>query len=276
MAELGEVVSVADLGHENHSEDTCAFHNKKEPTDLENTFGDDADEDALEVPGLEEDGIAHKNSAAKLGSALKTDGQEQISGTVTIGGIDRALPVDSAAHHLIPGNASLKISEIKEFLHQDGMATGNIGYDINNHQNGSWLVGNYALRGKDGLAKWGPGGSGFALKYKKPPEDYAFAAIHKLGRQFHDAHVDYSDIVTQILDLLAKKMRKTKDLWCPEAKNQPDDPKKRQMFMLVARLNTVSLRMKTMLENPGPNWKANVYTSRFSKMYIDKHIYGGQ
>ena len=48
------------------------------------------------------------------------------------------------------------------------------------------------------------------------------------------------------------------------------------MKMLAARLNTVSLRMKTMVEGAGPNWKTNVYTSRFSAEYIRLHIYGGQ
>lgn len=73
--------------------------------------------------------------------------------------------------------------------------------------------------------------------------------------------------------MLAKKMAKTKDLWCPEAKNKPDKPEDRQMLMLVARLNTISRRLKVMLENPGKSWKTNIYTSRFSQMYIKEVIY---
>jgi len=276
MSEIGEPVTVAELGHENHSEDTCAFHNKDKPTDETDVLTDAMDEDSLEVAGLAIAGLAHKNSAAKLGSNLTAEGFEQPDATVNITGIDRELPVHTAAHHLIPGNASLKPCELMPYLHKEGMATGNIGYDINNYQNGSWLAGNYALRGEDGLASWGPEGSGFAATYSVQPQVYAFAAIAKLNRQFHDAHSDYSKFVIQVLDLLAKKLEETKDLWCPEAKNQSDKPEERQMKMLAARLNTVSLRMKTMVEGAGPNWKTNVYTSRFSAEYIRLHIYGGQ
>lgn len=277
MTEVGERVAEAEnVAHPNHSEETCAFHNKDKPTSELNVLTDDLDEDALEFPGVAMAGLAHRNSAARLGSNLRKEGFDQPEGTVRIAGIDRDLPVHTAAHHLIPGNASLKDSQLKPHLHQDGMATGNIGYDINNHQNGVWLPGNYALRGEDGLASWGPEGAGFVAKYSQPPEVYAFAAIRKFGRQFHDAHEDYSAFVTRTLDLLAKKLEDTENLWCPEAQKQPKDPKERQMKMLVARLNTVSLRMKTMLENPGPNWKVNVYTSKFSKKYIRVHVYGGK
>lgn len=275
MSEIGEPVAIAELGHEGHSEDTCAFHNKDKPTSETNVLTDDMDEDALEVPGVSMTGIAHKNSAAKLGSNLTAEGHDQPETTVQIEGINRVLPVHTAAHHLIPGNASLKKSKIMSYLHQEGTATGNIGYDINNYQNGSWLPGNYALRGEDDLPAWGPQGVGFTTKYSQPPDVYAFAAIAKLRRQFHDAHVDYSKFVIKVLNLLAKKLKKTEDLWCPLANNQPKDPQERQLKMLVARLNTVSLRMKTMLESPGPNWKTNVYTSRFSQKFIRRHVYGG-
>jgi hypothetical protein len=105
-------------------------------------------------------------------------------------------------------------------------------------------------------------------------EEYAFAAIETLGCQFHDAHEHYSDFVLNELDLLAKKLEKTRDLWCPEAKKKPEDPKQRQLFMLVARLNTVSRRMKVFLTNPGPSWRDNIFVSRFSDLYIRERIRG--
>lgn len=274
--DIGEAVNVAiivSLGHENHSEETCAFHSKGEPESKENTFSDEGDMDALEISGLEEAGIAHKNCAAKLGSSLEGKGYSQVSTSVVVPGISPALPVHTAAHHLIPGNASLKESAIMSYLHQEGMAAGNIGYNINNSENGCWLPGNYALRGEHGLAKWGPEGTGFQAKYGQPPKAYAFAAIEATQRQFHDAHGDYSDFVLETLDLLAKKFDKTRDLWCPEAKNQPSDPKKREIMGLVARLNTTSLRMQSMLI--GLNWKKNIYTSRFSREFMEERSKGG-
>lgn len=44
--------------------------------------------------------------------------------------------------------------------------------------------------------------------------------------------------------------------------------------MLVARLNTVSRRMKVFLTNPGPSWRDNIFVSRFSDLYIRERIRG--
>lgn len=283
MTEIVEAVSIAVINHEGHSEDTCAFCSlSTEPTTETNDLTDDYDEDKGEIPGVEDDGVLFKNSAGKLGKDLKNNGSlqdldevvatfRQVDGNV-VRKISRRLPVGTSAHHLIPGNASLKNSEIMDFLYVDGKAKGNIGYNVNNYENGVWLPGNYALRGKNGLPKWG----GEASKYIAEggdPKQYAFAAIEKTRAQFHDAHEKYSDFVLDILDLLAEKLEMTGSIWCEEAGNKPDNPEDRQMFMLVARLNTISRRMKRMLVNPSKNWKRNVYTSRFCKEYIDEVIY---
>jgi A nuclease family of the HNH/ENDO VII superfamily with conserved AHH len=270
MPELGEGILAALNHHPAHSKDTCAFCNaSKEPTEEKNVLTDSFDEDANELPGLDMEGMAFHNCAGKLGTALIAAGLSQIEGNVQIHGIKRELPVQSAAHHLIPGNAALKVSKLMPYLHSEGMAPGNIGYDVNGQENGTWLAGNYALRGQDGLAKWGPQGAGFLAMYGKDPKEYAFAAIEKLDCQFHDGHDDYSKFVRNELDLLAKKLEKTKSLWCPEAQQKPDeDPKKRQMKMLVLRLNTISRRLKNFVTTPSSAWKENLVTSRFSLAYI--------
>lgn len=159
-----------------------------------------------------------------------------------------------------------------KYLHVDGKAKGNIGYDVNNHENGIWLPGNYALRGKNGLPAWGSQ----AVKYIEDggnPREYAFAAIRIGKAQFHDTHEIYSDFVLDVLDLLAAKMDQVQDIWCSEAGHKPDKPEERQMKMLVFRLNTVSRRMKRLLYNPGKHWKSNIYTSRYSKQFIDEEIH---
>ncbi|RKH56799.1 AHH domain-containing protein [Corallococcus llansteffanensis] len=270
MPELGEGVLAALNHHSEHSEDTCAFCTaSKEPTEENNVLTDSFDEDANELPGLDMEGMAFRNCAGKLGAALVSAGLSQLEGKVQLDGIEGELPVQSAAHHLIPGNAALKRSKLMPYLHSEGMAVGNIGYDVNGEENGAWLAGNYALRGQSGLAKWGPGGAGFLAMYGKDPKEYAFAAIEALRCQFHDAHEDYSDFVLNELNLLAKKLEKTQSLWCPEAQQKPDeDPKKRQMKMLVLRLNTLSRRLKRFVTHPGPAWRENLVTSRFSLAYI--------
>ncbi len=280
MTEMIEPVSVATIDHEDHEEETCAFCTAPtKPTDEKNTLQDDFDEDKHEIPGLNDDGMALKNSAGQLGKNLAKKGAAQITAEVKLAGLAKILPVTSAAHHVIPGNAALKRSEIMQYLHTDGMATGNIGYNVNNDENGIWLVGNYALRGKKGLPAWGPEGAHFTVGKpgvpgtKKDPYEYAKAAIEATGYQFHDGHDKYSIFVKKTLDLIAKKMELTQDVWCIEAANKPNKPEEQQLFMLVNRLNTVSRRMKTLLQNPGKNWKKNVFTSRFSEKYIEDEIY---
>lgn len=275
--ELGEGVLSALEHHPEHSEETCAFCNASEvPTTETNVLTDSVDEDADELPGLEDDGIAFKNSAGQLGSALIKAGEPQLSGIVKLDGSSNALTVHTAAHHLIPGNAALKRSDLMPYLHKDGTAAGNIGYNVNNPENGSWLVGNYALRGKSGMPRWGPEGTAFLRDTNKDPKEYAFAAIRTLRRQFHDGHGDYNDFVLNELDLLAKKLEKTRNLWCPEGKRKEKDGEGRtQMFMLVARLNTVPRRLKAFVENPGPKWRENLVTSRFSLAFIRERILKG-
>ena len=271
--DIGEAISIdiATNEHDEHAEDTCAFcQAAQEPTDEENDLVDSFDEDAYEIPGLEDDGIVHKNSAGRLGRALIAQGFDKIEKKVDFDGYSNKLLVKTAAHHIIPGNASLVNSVIMDYLHTDGMATGNIGYNINNYENGTWSCGNYALRGKSGMPKWGPLGADFLATTGKDPKVYAFKAIEKTNRQFHDAHGDYSEHVVDTLDEVAKKLEKTGDIWCPEAKKKEEKPEEMQLFALVNRLNSISRRYKKMLEIPGKNWKSNIYTSRFSKQYIDE------
>lgn len=77
------------------------------------------------------------------------------------------------------------------------------------------------------------------------------------------------------LNLLAKKLEKTHDLWCPDAKKKDNDKEKPQIYMLVARLNTMSRRLKAFLENPGPKWRENLVTSSYSLDYIRERILKG-
>jgi hypothetical protein len=162
-----------------------------------------------------------------------------------------------AAHHLIPGNASLKPSQLMqsgEYLKVDGAAEGNIGYNVNCEQNGIWLPGNYAVR------PW-------SAKGESTKREYAFAAIEAYGRQFHDAHEVYSNFVLECLDDIYLKLKMGKNLWCEESSKK--DKKKGNLYMLVARLHTVSTRMATLLRFPCKGkWKSNVYTSRFDLEYM--------
>jgi len=92
-----------------------------------------------------------------------------------------------AAHHLIPGNAALKESELflsEEYLWKDGKAKGNIGYNINAKNNGVWSPGNYGVR------PWGTKGATFEAENPGlNAEDFAFAAMEKwvIKKDTHDS-----------------------------------------------------------------------------------------
>src|SRR5690606_35466079 len=260
--DLGEKVSVNTITDEMHDE-TCAFCSSTEPPkDIVNDLTDEHDEDAEAQLGDMLPTYKFKNDAGKLGIAL---GGKPEAKTVTLA--NKNFEAAVAAHHLIPGNAALKQSQLfksEKYLWKDGKAKGNIGYNMNASENGVWSPGNYGVR------PWGPGG--VAFKSANPtlePKDFAFAAMDKWRTQFHDAHADYCSFVKVSLDKVFEKLEAQKDIWCPEAKNKDKKPEEKEpIYALVQRLNTISSRMKRMLTFPTRNWKPNVYTSRFVQTYM--------
>lgn len=260
--DLGEKVSVNTITDEMHDE-TCAFCSSTEPPkDIVNDLTDEHDEDTEAQLGDMLPTYKFKNDAGKLGIAL---GGKPEAKTVTLA--NKNFEAAVAAHHLIPGNAALKQSQLfksEKYLWKDGKAKGNIGYNINASENGVWSPGNYGVR------PWGPGG--VAFKSANPtlePRDFAFAAMDKWRTQFHDAHADYSSFVKDSLDKVFEKLEAQKDIWCPEAKKKDRKPEEKEpIYALVQRLNTISSRMKRMLTFPTRNWKPNVYTSRFVQTYM--------
>ncbi len=258
--DVGEAVTV-DISIEMHDSE-CYFCNaKKEGKEEENVLADNFDEDS-DPDGMAEDGVKFHNDAAKLGAAL---GGKPGDKTFYLGEDLKPFPSSVAAHHLIPGNASLKPSELfdSDYLRVAGKAKGNIGYNVNAAPNGVWLPGNYAQR------PWGTDGAAFrAANPGLTPKDYAFMAITHWRAQFHDAHGDYSKFVVQCLNEIYDKLEKSQSIWCPEAKDKEDKPEDRNLYALVNRLNTVSARMNRMLVFPTYNWKKNIFTSRFSSDFM--------
>lgn len=267
--ELGESISAMQALDFQHEEDTCMFCNASDPpkeivNDLEDCPDEDSEADSVgNSTTATYETYKFKNDAGKLGTAL---GGKPDAKKVTLNGKEFNAAV--AAHHLIPGNASLKNSELflsEEYLWKDGKAKGNIGYDINSDVNGVWSPGNYGVR------PWGPNGSTFKSGNDGlEPKDFAFAAMEKWRCQFHDAHSDYSSFVTDTLDKLYEKLEAGNSIWCPEAKKKEKKPEEKEpIFAIVARLNTISRKMERMLKFPTMNWKKNIYTSRFVRMYME-------
>jgi len=262
--QLGEASAMAMIEDENHDENTCVFCQAGEPpkeiiNDLEEkSQGDEEDE-----TGDEAQSYKFKNDSDTLGKNL---GGRPKSMQIPFG--EKSYDAMVAAHHLIPGNASLKKSTLfksKKYLWKDGKAKGNIGYNINGENNGIWSPGNYGVR------PWGTKGKTFETNSRMTAEQFAFAAMKKCRVQFHDAHPKYSKFVKDALDKVYEKLKNGEDIWCLEAKKKEKSPEEKDpLYVLVHRLDEISARMKRMLCFPTSNWKSNIYTSSFVKEFMKK------
>lgn len=175
-------------------------------------------------------------------------------------------PFTVAAHHIIPGNASLKKSGLYEFMKDGGSVNsmggrsytikGHIGYDVNGSHNGVWLPGNYAIKtalperkAKDGRTLSARTGTSPVANLswgslKVDYEDWQFAyvagATKAANGAFHDSHAyPYSDSVLKELNKIATALYCHLDL-CKKCKEKNEVPPpfriKRRVYALSARL----------------------------------------
>lgn len=182
-----------------------------------------------------------------------------------------------AAHHLLPGNASVnKATDLHPFMRWKGNPLklwGDIGYDINNRENGVWLPGNYAVRRPTKFKKnW----SKFPVNFQSA---YAKEAMRKAGnKQLHDAHSKYNDKVLQTLQQIGRKLKekwKEKPTKCPvcgkelskDAKNKVRPP-----YGLVGRLNLLSGEHRKALDFPKQN-RGAINSGYYTSSSV-KNVYG--
>ena len=251
--EMGESAALIEQIAAIEHDDDCYFCKAEKPAKEDILDLDDEDKNYTASGEPPPDGVVFKNCAAKLGSRLRAAGDSP----------PELKPYIFAAHHLIPGNASFKKSDLftsGKYMIQEGNKEGNIGYDINAAANGVWLPGNY------GQADW-------SMKTESQRSAYAFKVMERKSRQFHDAHVNYNEFISDVLQKIYDKLNAAKDketvLYCPESKDDETKPK-RALKGLVARLNTVSRRMSGFLTGNVSAWRQNIYTSRFAPMYMRK------
>lgn len=201
------------------------------------------------------------NDSSKLGESLGFRPEWHVTvpdplndGKTTV----RAL-VTPAAHHLIPGNASLKqaVSLLPFIAKSKGKITSDIGYNVNSAKNGVWLPGSYGVK-KD---------STFQTRWSQYEfqGDYAFAAMNAAKAQFHDSHPEYSSKVLDVLDKLAAKMKLHAPDLCGICKEKVAD-KSRPPYGLVGRLDRVSGMHKKFLRGPDRKWPVTTgyFTSAWS------------
>ncbi|MHC4216007.1 MAG: AHH domain-containing protein [Planctomycetota bacterium] len=278
MPEIGEIVAVPELDQD---ENKC-------PCDHEKTG--------------EVDNSLH-NSGSMLGTRLKngwstklwdykgnkvvSKKKQQIQKTLEddckpppIDVDDNTYPYSRSAHHLIPGNASLRDSNLMAFIKKGDKIFGDIGYDVNGAENGIWLPTHAALSTEMAEGKLLPG-EDEAMKYaaltKKVEEDgqenpyfatfqqrYTFNIMKKTNRQFHDAHPDYNIFVSKVLEKINVNLINISS-GCKECKKvKSPDGKLPPYHQLVNRLNSVSSRLRPLLLGSPVSWRPPVFTSRFA------------
>lgn len=205
----------------------CWFCQSKKAKGVDNVLKpnppDTNDED--EVPENDPENNL-KNDSATLGGRLTKAGKKHPS-------VKIACPIEdcgtedviSGAHHLIPGNASLKkANQLLPFINRG------IGYNVNGALNGVWLPGNYGV--KTNHERWGK------IK-EKYGDDYACRAMRQAAWQFHDAHPAYSDNVLNTLNTIGAKLKDgSKGGKCPVCGEKIKGGTK--PYGLVRRLNRVS------------------------------------
>ena len=212
-----------------------------------------------------------------MDAAPRTDSTTDPSLRVKVGSKDYGYIV--AAHHLIPGDASLSPSGLyKKYMKKGGQVTTpagktytlktNIGYNVNGNHNGVWLPGNYAIRkSKPQFNSTGQTWSVLIETDGKWCYAYMTACVDKAGGQFHDSHGRfYSPAVLDVLDKIEFKLVAHQDS-CEECKGKTEiyPP-----YVLKARLYAFSkyLRGQVRLK---PVWKNPWITSDRFKEDLQKH-----
>jgi len=273
--EFGEAIAFGKKEPEGHDESVCPWHEKSEPKG---------------GPPLTEASPPERapaNSSSKLRDALEADGSVRPEGhTVQVafasvpavpGGVVTYVrsedpfpyPVEYSAHHLIPGNESLKGHRVLRWMADDNkmgsfktadvtselLSGQSIGYDVNAAANGAWLPAPYALGRSRGWARKELNASGVD-DFKRA---YTHAVMNWWGRQLHGyRHADYSTFVSKQLTKIDARAGKDA-LLCGATATAKDGTKKYLAPLgLVARLDGVSGRLRLYVF--GKRWHAAIYT----------------
>lgn len=305
MTQLGEAIDVGVFvsDDEKHSEATCPWHKKADsesanpmdpqetdedshgsiPDNMGKKLGNNLKKAKEDPPPAELVQIAYKAGAVLAFKAAGKNKRVQTYESVQTEIYDYKLQY--APHHLIPGNESLKGSEVLVYMGDDSVIqnyepteaslikTGkSINYDVNAAENGVWLPSPYALSNSN---KW-PSQEGIEVilmrmgqvavdqveSFKKA---YVAASIETAGhRQFHMRHEKYSHKVQAILNAMGDKINllATK---CPVANDGKEEEKLDPPAGLKDKLNNLSSRLKTLLI--GGIWRSPFFTDDLSAEY---------
>lgn len=205
---------------------------------------------------LEQTGGVPREDTPRTGIRVSVAGTHEIP--------DGVFGYSVAAHHLIPGGASLEPSDLKHFMTrgesvevetEQGVKTKeiakHIGYNVNGAHNGVWLPGNYYIRAETSPrhgVSWGDmGDDPWCLNY--------VAAVTKAAHgQIHDAHTAYSEAVKDLLNKIAEVLARHECADCASDKINPP-------FQIKERLYNLSSYFRGQLTGLPVSWKRPWFTS---------------
>ena len=301
MTQLGEMVEVA-LATELSVE--CPFTSPADPEiseEKESVAKDDLD--SVAEPQANDGGILGRNlknasnGEAKFVNQLcpaplpdknpPIDTRRGGGGKISVKGDSSGeYPYTVAAHHLIPGEASLVKSRLyKKYMVKNGKIktrsgreftiTQNIGYCVNGAHNGVWLPGNYAIREKtspkEGVS-WGsaPGKPGLIDldEFKDWCFNYMLACVDKVQGQFHDSHPTYNEKALGVLNMTHRALVTHQDT-CKQCEGKDTVP---PPYIVKTKLYFISQYLYTKLRvQHGAQWKVPWYTSERFHMAMLNH-----
>lgn len=202
------------------------------------------------------------NNSTLLGSNLASGG-DPFTVSFSLGDTPYSIDVTVAAHHLVPGNESLlRAQSLVAWMKKGKDVKGDIGYGINHKKNGVWLPGSYAWNSQS-TKMWrqlGATADGVQVQYA-----YAYSAMKKSGRPWHDRHTDYSAWVKRSLQKFQVKMleMRTGCDRCRQKAKKPSPPP----YGLVSRVDGLSTRLRARLLGSPKGWVPPFNTSRWAVLY---------
>lgn len=252
--ELGEMIAVVLAHDDKHSPSTCPFCRSNEESAPENV------KTIVDANWDEDPDESINNDAGELERNMRDNKKDPrptgwtISFEHAAGGLKNH-NVTPNPHHLIPGNESLKQSDVTDWLFADaGLIEHDVGYNVNNEENGIWLPSNNSMRSD---SRW----TNTSFKYQ-----YVIHAMKETNGHFHDRHgKPYSDFVTKTLNTIAERMHGIDSKACPyETEKTKAGNKFLPPYALIPRLNGVSSRLRGHLKaDSKPN--DFIYTSKLVK-----------
>ncbi|AGC44007.1 hypothetical protein MYSTI_02691 [Myxococcus stipitatus DSM 14675] len=190
------------------------------------------------------------------------------------------MPFSVAAHHLIPGEASLPQSRLIDYVKGGSVISSDIGYGVNGRENGIWLPTHHALSQNMPVLPSATKKHRYSALSKEGNREvasvvslYTQAVMEKALVQFHDDHTQatgYSSFVVQILDKIQANLATIKNYNCSQCqKAKKNGGKLPPPYILVHRLNQVSSRLAGLLTGPAAGWRPPVYTSPHARAFAN-------